>query len=1001
MFSAASATACEPCPAGTFNPVEASPLGPATCQPCAAPEWSDAGAVECWPGVVSATAFNPLPLVPGHSLGDVVAIVFTKPTNRVAVAPVTFVPSIGELAFSWRGDGSVLEVRVEGVAGVDPTTVDVGLRLVTVVCRNVSSASGLSRPSRSPPVVVLGTWGEPTPPVIVNATAYDTGLQPGFGTNDSLRVCFDQTVEGRPVDTPAAVDSLLSFSPPLSAYNATLVGTWQVCVPKRRLRCPARTEGWWWLVGVGGGGEGALFVRTTECHVAAWVVFPVQDRMCLTLTATVGSVPGAAGQAWVGPAVGAWLVAVRPSADFRSFNRESHPSNATAVVAAGTWGMAPTALLLDSSASSVRVTLSVPPPPPPAAGPPMTVAYYLVQWSTTPAFSDLPLPATWSQALATAQGLRGVGVPPTTLPVDGVADTPNEPVLEVRLVAAPAPLCSCGMAVLVPPRDWPGAAAVQFELEGLQAGRDVYVRALVTGPLSVAVDALGAAVLSTPPFLAPLLPEVRSVTVPGGTLPGGGGVTMTVEGQRLGLRGRDAVSLSLTNGPLTFQSEDCSVAVDLVRVLCTSPPGAGKGFTAALLVSGAVSTVAPGAEFVFDYAIPVITQLLPLGDATQGGFAVRVLGKNFGPVALHAVTQVFCKPSGLALTIPVDCDVVVDDVELACTVGEGVGGQLQWTVVVANQSSVAARTSYLPPVLSGIAVGVAGSPTLLNSSGAMHSVPTAGGVPLVLFGDHFGPAEPWLVTRVVGRSRGAQIEVAATGCALAVPFVQLVCVFPPGGGRDFVWSVVVANVESNVAPLTTSYGPPAVRSVAVLDAGTRVLVAPTAGGVPVVITGDNFSWDTSAVQLMWNGARVAPAVTATPHTTIVFAVPAGDAASVVMALSVFGQGADDPASLSALATLSYAPPRVDFLAVRQEEGVSPIDCGRIGTNGVGGGGVGTATAVLEVWGASFGLGPSTNVSVGGERCDVVSVGHSTIVCETRHCVGTWCGHVVSFVGSWG
>ena len=71
---------CQPCAPGTFSATPAA-ANASMCAPCAPPGGSDAGAVECWPGLVSATASNPPPLVPGFSVGDVVTLVFSEATD--------------------------------------------------------------------------------------------------------------------------------------------------------------------------------------------------------------------------------------------------------------------------------------------------------------------------------------------------------------------------------------------------------------------------------------------------------------------------------------------------------------------------------------------------------------------------------------------------------------------------------------------------------------------------------------------------------------------------------------------------------------------------------------------------------------------------------------------------------------------------------------------------------------------------------------------------------
>jgi hypothetical protein len=113
------------CPVGRASPFVAATRN-TTCALCNQPENSTAGAVECWPGVLSATASNPPPLVVGFSVGDTVTILFSSATNTPPVTPalVRFSPSIGSTSATWRSPKE-LQILVVSVAGVNPASVDV------------------------------------------------------------------------------------------------------------------------------------------------------------------------------------------------------------------------------------------------------------------------------------------------------------------------------------------------------------------------------------------------------------------------------------------------------------------------------------------------------------------------------------------------------------------------------------------------------------------------------------------------------------------------------------------------------------------------------------------------------------------------------------------------------------------------------------------------------------------------------------------------------------
>ena len=188
--------ACILCPASTYSGVVAA-SSEDTCQPCPRFEGSNPGAMECWPGVVSAIASNPPVVLMGLSVGDVVTLNFTRRTSQPVdiLDKVEFAPSIGVLQPSWRAQGKVLQLTVTSVAGIALSAVDVVNGAVSVSVRGLLSASGLSQVSEEVAVVVGGSWGMPTPPVIIAATAYDSGMNAGLWTNDTLLLAFDQAVQ--------------------------------------------------------------------------------------------------------------------------------------------------------------------------------------------------------------------------------------------------------------------------------------------------------------------------------------------------------------------------------------------------------------------------------------------------------------------------------------------------------------------------------------------------------------------------------------------------------------------------------------------------------------------------------------------------------------------------------------------------------------------------------------------------------------------------------------
>jgi hypothetical protein len=158
-------------------------------------EGSALGAAECWPGILYANASNPPPLRPGFSVGDVVAVAFTKPTNAPPT-PLVFEPPLGSLAFTWLASGTGVVARVVDAAvggqPIRPFDVDVGKVRVVVV--GVTARAGATAAVPSLPLLVGGTWGVPAPPSLVLVEAWDSGQGEGLGPGDTLVLTFDQEV---------------------------------------------------------------------------------------------------------------------------------------------------------------------------------------------------------------------------------------------------------------------------------------------------------------------------------------------------------------------------------------------------------------------------------------------------------------------------------------------------------------------------------------------------------------------------------------------------------------------------------------------------------------------------------------------------------------------------------------------------------------------------------------------------------------------------------------
>jgi hypothetical protein len=323
---------CTACPANTFNPVT-NVTARAGCTPCAVHENSTAGASECWPGIVSAVASNPPPIIPALSARDVLTITFTKPTNQPPAgtdaqihALLVFSSPIGVgLVGAWNAAGTVLAISVGSVAAADGSIhVDLAATRVGVLTVSLNSSAYLqdaalvSQHAAYAPVLVSGTWGvSHVPGFLLTAGssfapsfAANTGGQAGLGVGDSLVLRFDNPCKQLPLGTKDAIDRVFMFSPPL---GTSYTGAWQ-------------TTG----------------------------VFALS---AVTITVT-GVLP--AGANATPTAVGVLQVSVLLSAGMTSLDESTEASNSSTVIALGTWGDVPSASAVMRSHQSLSVSIEPP-----------------------------------------------------------------------------------------------------------------------------------------------------------------------------------------------------------------------------------------------------------------------------------------------------------------------------------------------------------------------------------------------------------------------------------------------------------------------------------------------------------------------------------------------------------------------------------------------------------------------------------------------------------------
>ncbi len=966
-----STDACAACPAGTYSEAPAATTG-STCAACPLFENSTEGAVACWLGIISAVAFNPPPVTPGLSVGDVVVLTFSAPTNTSAT--VMFSPSVGATSRSWRAGGRELWMTVSSVEGVNASAVDVAAGSLSVSVAGVFSASGASPP---PPVVVIavgGTWGVPTPPAIVDVTVFDGGQSVGPGTGDTLVITFDQAV--RPVagvHSPHVLASLLTFLP---AFPSGVVATGVWSSP-------------------------------------------------LTLAVSLVVADGAFDN-WVPWNVGTLSVSVHAAVNLTTASGESLASNSSATVRGGSWGDAPSIALSPKNSTAAIITLSSPT----TAGS-YAVTAFAIQWGTDPDFSGVrAVPsalagmqawvavATSSRSLVDVNG--GVLARVSLIGSSGPGSAADTAVVE--LSAPASPLSPSTLQLEIPQLK----TSTEYFFRGLCTGPgDGMGPMVLSTPVSVTPQPPHVVSLSEP--TAGLLTAGGvQVTATGEQLGGPDStVFLVLASSRFGsfVSGVCDIAVAGTrvrcvSPPGVGTGLSVSLSVDGV----VSPPFANG--TLSYVPPSITSLYAADGEAGAGGGVP-----------TSGGGVVVIRGSNFGPVALGSMSlgDVTYSPSALSVALgdsivfPAhNCTISRDHTEITCEMGAGVGGGLQWSVTIAGQTATTVVSSYRAPVVRTVGVLLA---TGMVSSGpeALSSLATQGGQQLVraspwicacvlatllysmdgpkflcvvccccllhrfvvrlqvFTGDYFGPSGLPLPIVATGRQQGGGLVRSSDCTVVGTGHTTAHCTSPPGAGTGYSWALSIAGQASAPSVQTTSYGPPAVASLSVSGSGTvegEPFSVPTAGGTTVTLFGTNLGGDASRINLLWNG-EVVSGVVAT-HTRLAFPSPAGQGASVRLSLVVADQVAED------LPLLWYAAPRISSLHLDwSNSSRGYLDCSVIDSSGRPlSDMVSEQGAVVVIRGANFGLRNATEVSIGGVACRMIApVKHTEVVCETPMCSG--------------
>ncbi|GMI07720.1 hypothetical protein TrVE_jg4996 [Triparma verrucosa] len=251
-------------------------------------------------------------------------------------------------------------------------------------------------------------------------------------------------------------------------------------------------------------------------------------------------------------------------------------------------------------------------------------------------------------------------------------------------------------------------------------------------------------------YFKPLWESVVGKTAEGASTPGGEWIV--VHGENFGTVSDNAID-SITYGPNGVEfhpclnnkqhpdSCECRLMVDHEQIRCNTTEGSGKMHRWIIKIDGQNSTVS-----TTSYDRPTIESITGLGatDAScDGGQAITITGKNFGPGQKY-LGDVTYGPSGTEYVAD-NCQ-YVSHFEITCETAKGLGKELSWLVSVDGQLSdlSATTTNYKTPVISKVYVETGktagGSLHRINGTDFGVKVPNSyievlfDGVPIVLDG---------------------------------------------------------------------------------------------------------------------------------------------------------------------------------------------------------------------------------------------------------------------------
>ena len=402
------------------------------------------------------------------------------------------------------------------------------------------------------------------------------------------------------------------------------------------------------------------------------------------------------------------------------------------------------------------------------------------------------------------------------------------------------------------------------------------------------------------------------------------------------------VNYGPSSDPARYTAASCEVVSRDSSIRCVTVPGTGTNHTWQLTIEVCESSgqrcsqqstrlVAAGTG----YGAPVIGAVTDEGQysPTEGNVLVKIRGVNFGPDASRIETVQFVMEDRSFENDPLitnivertrtyqvtDCTMAPEMAhkEIECTMPAGAGRSLRWSMVVDGQWSVTPSYNYMPPSISSVYT--------LNKASAS-GMSTAGGEPLFIEGENFGPDFDQFVDSVRYGPTGTEYDITPS-CSMTRDHTMLECTTLPGLGRDLAVVVTVAGQRSSAARGVTDvsmvrfhYHEPVIHSIVPtfdLDPETEYV---TRGGTRMTISGNYFGPQSLADQVFvhfggnpsgcFEGqiTRACPVVVKHSQTEIIVESPEGQGLDIPIWVECSGQASSKDF------TFTYSPPVITALS---------------------------------------------------------------------------------------